>query len=159
MLVPIETDSAQVRFPPPLVYLGFLLLGLAIGAAIGRPRLGLGVELRLALGLLMVGLGLALVIAAGGLFRRKGTALEPWRPSTLVIDTGVYRWTRNPMYLGMAIAYAGAAVGLNSLVALALLPVALFAIQTQVIAREERYLKAKFGAAYHDYKRKVRRWV
>src|SRR5690349_8199667 len=70
-----------------------------------------------------------------------------------------YRWTRNPMYLGMGLIYAGLAIGFDGPIAFALLPLVLIAIQTQVIAREERYLEAKFGDDYRRYKAKVRRWL
>ena len=79
--------------------------------------------------------------------------------ATALVDTGIYRFTRNPMYVGMALLYAGLALGFASGAALLLLPVVLVIIQTQVIAREERYMEAKFGANYLDYKRRVRRWV
>ncbi|MFP3374627.1 methyltransferase family protein, partial [Pseudomonas sp. SIMBA_068] len=78
-------------------------------------------------------------------------------PTTLMATTGPYRWTRNPMYLGMALVYAGIAVGFDGAIALALLPLVLIVIQKQVIAREERYLESKFGDDYRRYKAEVRR--
>jgi protein-S-isoprenylcysteine O-methyltransferase Ste14 len=63
------------------------------------------------------------------------------------------------MYLGMALIYAGLAIGFDGPIAFALLPLVLIAIQTQVIAREERYLEAKFGDDYRRYKTEVRRWL
>ena len=97
-------------------------------------------------------------LAAWGLFERVGTRVEPWRASTGIVESGPFRWTRNPMYLGMALNYAGLAIALDGPIALILLPVLLAIIQTQVIAREERYLEGKFGQAYLDYKARVRRW-
>jgi hypothetical protein len=75
-----------------------------------------------------------------------------------IIDTGIYARTRNPMYLGMAVAYPGIAILLHSMPSLLLLPVAIILVRTQVIAREERYLEAKFGAPYMAYKARVGRW-
>ena len=89
----------------------------------------------------------------------QGTNIEPWRASNLVVTEGLDRWTRNPMDLGMALLYAGLAIGLDSLAALILLPAALVVIQTKVIAREERYLEGKFGDSYRSYKARVRRWL
>jgi len=63
------------------------------------------------------------------------------------------------MYLGMALIYAGLAIGFDGPIAFALLPLVLIVIQTQVIAREERYLEAKFGDDYRHYKAEVRRWL
>jgi len=99
------------------------------------------------------------MLAAAGLFRRLGTNVRPSQPTTLIATKGPYRWTRNPMYLGMALIYAGLAIGFDAPIALALLPLVLIAIQTQVIAREERYLEAKFGDDYRRYKAEVRRWL
>ncbi|MCS4306295.1 protein-S-isoprenylcysteine O-methyltransferase Ste14 [Rheinheimera pacifica] len=99
------------------------------------------------------------MLAAAGLFRRLGTKVPPSQPTTCIATTSPYRWTRNPMYLGMAFIYAGLAIGFDSPIALALLPLALIVIQTQVIAREERYLTSKFGDDYRSYKAGVRRWL
>jgi protein-S-isoprenylcysteine O-methyltransferase Ste14 len=120
-----------------------------------------GVDWRLLVatgGLLFVA-GAAVMLAAAGLFRRLGTNVRLSRPTTVIATTGPYRWTRNPMYLGMALIYAGLAIGLDGPIAFALLPLVLIAIQTQVIAREERYLEAKFGDDYRRYKAAVRRWI
>src|SRR5688572_16371575 len=84
---------------------------------------------------------------------------SPSQPTTVIATTGPYRWTRNPMYLGMALVYAGLAIGFDAPIAFALLPLVLIAIQTQVIGREERYLEAKFGDDYRRYKAEVRRWL
>jgi protein-S-isoprenylcysteine O-methyltransferase Ste14 len=155
----ISEDSAQVRFPPPFVYAGFLLLGLALGRLLGRPAVGLVSVTGSVTGALLILVGFGVMLAAIGLFRRRGTNLEPWLPATSLVASGIYRWTRNPMYLGMALIYAGLALILDSLSALLLLPVVVIVIQTQVIAREERYLDAKFGDAYRAYTAKVRRWL
>lgn len=153
-----DDDSAHVTFPPPFVYLGFLLIGLAadrlIGQLLSLPPLTRGV---FAIALIVPGAGL--LLAASGLFRRAGTDVKPWKTATALVDSGVYRFTRNPMYLGMALLYAGLAFAIESVGAWLFLPVVIIVIQTQVIAREERYLEAKFGEAYRDYKLRVRRWL
>lgn len=155
----IDEDSAQVRFPPPFVYAGMLFLGFAIGRLLGRPSIGLDIVTASVIGLLVLLVGGTVMIAAGGLFRKVGNNLEPWRPATSLVTGSVYQYTRNPMYLGMALIYAGLALIFDSLAALMLLPFVVIIIQTQVIAREERYLETKFGAAYRDYTRQVRRWI
>jgi protein-S-isoprenylcysteine O-methyltransferase Ste14 len=143
MSMAVEPDSAGVRFPPPFVYLGALLLGLAAERFVTLRSFGIDWRL----------------LVAAGLFRRLGTNVPPSQPTTLIATTGPYRWTRNPMYLGMALSYAGLAIGFDGPIAFALLPLVLIAIQTQVIAREERYLEAKFGDDYRRYKAEVRRWL
>ncbi len=154
-----ERDDAGVRFPPPLMFIGFLLAGLAIGAFIDRPGLGLPTAVRVVAGGAILFAALALIGLAGGAFRAAGTRPEPWKPTSAIVASGAYGFTRNPMYLGMAAAYLGLALLCDSLAALALLPVAVWVAQTQVIAKEERYLEAKFGEAYLAYKRRVRRWI
>jgi protein-S-isoprenylcysteine O-methyltransferase Ste14 len=155
----IEADSARVFPPPSLVYLAALLLGLAVDINSDLPALGLNESLRIILGPLLFAAGITLMLWAAGLFRRARTDVKPWKPTTAIVNTGVYAFTRNPMYLGMALLYAGVAVRFNSLVALALLPLVLLWVRTQVIAKEERYLTAKFGDAYLAYSRRVRRWL
>ena len=155
----IEQDSAGVRFPPPLVYLGALLLGLATERFVTLRSFGIDGRLLAATGGPLFVAGVAMMFAAAGLFRRLGINVRPSQSTALIATTGPYRWTRNPMYLGMALIYAGLAIGFDGPVALALLPLVLIAIQTQVIAREERYLEAKFGDNYRNYRGKVRRWL
>jgi protein-S-isoprenylcysteine O-methyltransferase Ste14 len=92
-------------------------------------------------------------------FQRKGTAVEPWKPTTAIVTTGPYRLTRNPAYLGMALVYIGIALLADALWVLVPLPVVLLIIDRMVIAREERYLERKFGQEYVDYKVRARRWI
>jgi protein-S-isoprenylcysteine O-methyltransferase Ste14 len=81
------------------------------------------------------------------------------RPATTIVDYGPYRFTRNPMYTGMAIMYLGGALALNWGWAVVLLPVALLAIYVLVIKREERYLHSAFPIEYTNYQKRVRRWL
>jgi len=159
MNMAVEPDSAGVRFPPPFIYLGALLLGLAAERFVAPRSFGIDRWWLVAMGALLFAAGAATMLAAVGLFRRLGTHVPPSRPTTFIASTGPYRWTRNPMYLGMALVYAGIAVGFDGAIALALLPLVLIVIQRHVIAREERYLEAKFGDEYRRYKAEVRRWL
>lgn len=150
-----HSGAPNVRFPPPAVYVGLLLLGPLIGRMVAVPPLIVPWPLSATITLV----GLALIGVAIGLFRKAGEDPQPWTPSKGIIETGLYRYSRNPMYLGMAIAQAGLAMLLGNWISLALVPVAMVIIQTQVIAREERYLGATFGAHYAAYTRRVRRWI
>lgn len=154
-----ERDDSGVRFPPPLIYLGMLLAGMGVDSVFGLSGFGLPREARLIAGALLVVAGLAIVATAVRQFRGAGTSEKPWEPSTAIVDTGLYGRTRNPMYLAMALLYGGLALLFDSVAAMLLLPVVLLIIQTQVIAREERYLERKFGEPYRDYRRRVRRWL
>ena len=164
--IQIDQDSPRVRFPPPLIYLGALLLGIAadrfIGSSSGLARLhglGLADDARIWIAVAVLAAGLIIGLLAAGFFRRAGTDVKPWRSSTALVTDGPYRWTRNPMYLGMSLVYIGLAVAADSLAALLLLIPVVIIIQTQVIAREERYLEGKFGDEFRAYTARVRRWL
>ncbi|RWK68142.1 MAG: hypothetical protein EOR45_35550, partial [Mesorhizobium sp.] len=85
------------------------------------------------------GAGVVFLAGALGLFRKAGTRPEPWQPTTAMVTSGVYRVTRNPMYVGMAPVYAALALALGSLIALILLPASVLVIHRRVILREEQY--------------------
>ncbi|TQN60594.1 isoprenylcysteine carboxylmethyltransferase family protein [Agrobacterium tumefaciens] len=96
----VEPDSAGVRFPPPFVYLGALLLGLAAERFVTLRSFGVDWRLLIATGAAPFIAGTAMVLAAAGLFPRIRARIPPPRPATVIVTTGPYRWTRNPMYLG-----------------------------------------------------------
>ena len=152
-------DSAGVLGPPPLIFLGFLLAGWGVGRLVGEPGLGLPDAWRRGLALAGLVAGLGLDGWAAGLFRKARTAVLPWQASTALVTGGVYRFTRNPIYLGYAISYLGLAIAMDSPIALALILPCLVVIDRFVIAREEHYLEARFGASYLAYKGAVRRWL
>jgi protein-S-isoprenylcysteine O-methyltransferase Ste14 len=90
---------------------------------------------------------------------RAGSNVPTSMPTTTIVDTGPYRFTRNPIYLAMMLALAGLAIAFDSLwILLTLVPFALV-IGYGVVAREEAYLERKFGEAYRRYRARVRRWV
>lgn len=156
-----KPSNAGVRFPPPLVYVlpffaSFLLdrtLPFYIVGDDGGP-LAMSVA---GTALAAVGFGLMYWAIAG--FRRAKTNLLPFRPATTLVIVRPYTWTRNPMYLGMTLAYLGAALATNWAWPLAFFPFVLGVMRFYVIAREERYLGAQFGAQYDEYCARVRRWL
>lgn len=152
------SDRPAVRFPPPLVYLGFLLLGPPLDRAFGWAALP-GGDARLTIGALLFVAGLLLVASAVGLFRRAGENPQPWTGTHNLVTGGIYRHTRNPMYLGMALAHLGIALMLGSIGALLTLPLAVLAIDRFVIRAEEAYLSGQLGDGYRAYCAKVRRWI
>ena len=154
-----EEDSAQVKFPPPLVYIGFLLTGLLLDRLTGRVPDFIPVSpfIMVAGGIALLA-GVAVMFAGTSRFRQLGNNLEPWKHANQIVSSGIYRFTRNPMYLGMTLLHLGLALWFRSSWAIILLPVAIIVIRTQVIAREERYLEKKFGDEYLAYKARVRRW-
>lgn len=154
-----NAEGPNIHFPPPLVFVAGLALGVALDRLFDLPSLGLEHVLRDGVGGLFLLGGLLVDIAGAGLFLRRRTAIIPFKPASCLVTSGIYAWTRNPMYLGMALIYAGMALILNSLAALVALPVVLVIIGTQIIAREEAYLERAFGSSYIAYKCRVRRWI
>lgn len=154
-----DRDIPGVIAPPPLIFLGFLGLGWGLGQWIGEPGLGLTDPVRRGLAVAGLVIGLGVEAWAVGLFRRARTAVQPWKPSTALVTTGVYGFTRNPIYLGFVITYLGLAIGLDSPLAVILLIPCALVVDRFVIQREERYLQARFGADFDRYRRKVRRWL
>ena len=146
-------DNPRVRVPPPLIFGGLLALGLVIDSAsfqFGAAQLA-GVALGIA--------GGALIAISLGLFAGAKTRPEPWQPASSLVDRGLYRFTRNPMYLGMALLSLGVALAFSSLPGAILALAALAIIDRTVVTREEAYLERRFGADYVAYTRRVRRWL
>jgi protein-S-isoprenylcysteine O-methyltransferase Ste14 len=152
-------DGAAVRFPPPLVPLIALAIGIALQLAVWplpSPLEGLA---RYASGTLLILAGSALLVAAMRPFQETGQDPKPWESTPEIISTGIYRFTRNPMYLGMGLLQAGIGLALANSWVVGLVPISWLLIYAIAIRHEEAYLQAKFGNAYTDYKRSVRRWL
>ncbi|MEO6432572.1 MAG: isoprenylcysteine carboxylmethyltransferase family protein [Sphingomicrobium sp.] len=152
-------DHAGVRFPPPLIFLGLTLAGPLLDRLLGLAPLDLERPVRIVLVLAFIAVGLALVLAAIRRFLRAGTRVEPWAPSSAIVSDGIYRFTRNPMYVGMALVMIGLALIIGSPASLAMVAVAVIVVDRYVIRREEAYLVQKFGTDYTNYRRRVRRWL
>ncbi len=155
-----ETSSEErgsVRFPPPLVYLA----GLCLGAVLERiwPTPDLPTPVAVVVAAIAVFLFVALDFRSAALFAKKRTGIAPWHPSTVLVTEGPYRFTRNPMYLGMALLYLGMSLAFGLLWAAAALVPVIVVVDRAVIQREEPYLASKHGAAYEAYRKRVRRWI
>ena len=154
---PNQLDHADVRIPPPLIYVAGFVLGLLLERAF--PILALPKTPSRVAAVLCVALWATLTVWSIGLFRRAHTSFIPIRPTTALVVAGPYRFTRNPMYLGVAGLYLGLALWFGVFWALILLPAVIAVVQYYVIAREEQYLEQKFGEEYLEYKARVRRWI
>jgi protein-S-isoprenylcysteine O-methyltransferase Ste14 len=157
-----EQDGMGLGVPPPVVFLGPLILGLLLNRKIPAPFLPRG--LTRILGLPVIGGGALLGGWTYRTMRRADTPItgEPFvpdKPTTTLITDGPFRYSRNPGYLGAAMVYAGVASLANALWVFLLLPVVLLTIQRTAIEREERYLEGKFSEEYLGYKARVRRWI
>ena len=149
----------DLKVPPLLVWLVFA--GAMFGVASVGPGISYTLPARFALALALVVLGAAVALAGVVAFRIKRTTVNPLTPSasSSVVSSGVYRVSRNPMYLGFFLALAGWALYLSNGGAVLLLP-AFLAYMTQFqIKPEERALLAKFGSEFAQYMARVRRWV
>ena len=141
---------------PPLVYLGAIGLGALVHWF--WPMHWLPASASVPIGVVLVLVAVAVFIWSVRTFRRAGTPVPGNRPTTTIVGTGPYAFSRNPIYLAFTLLQLGIAAWMNSLAVLLMLVPAL-ALMTVVIAREERYLEARFPAEYPQYKRKVRRWL
>ncbi len=151
-----RSDSPGVIAFPPLLYGGTLAVGLILHFFVPvRPLPSL--PARLLGAVLLVGGG-ALVKWGVNSMRRAGTNVRPDQPATTIVVDGPFRFTRNPLYLGLTGLYAGVALLVDALWPLVLLVPLLVIVKWGVIHREERYLEAKFGETYRLYKARVRRW-
>jgi len=142
-----------------VLFVGTLVSGLLVDFLVYRLHTGLPETWRLAGGGVALVAGVILLVLAVGGFRRAGTGVRHAAGSSALVTTGAHAFTRNPMYLGMALVYAGLALAADSMVALVLLAPLLLVIQFGVIAREERFMEAKFGDAYRAYRKRVRPWI
>ncbi len=152
-----SVDNAEVRIPPPVIYITLLVAGVVMDSAWMRGELAETNSMAIGLAVFLAGC----LISAFSVPRHKkaGSNVEPWKPTTKIMADGLYGRSRNPIYIAMAMLYAGIAIGADSGMAMILLLPCLIIIRYYVIAREERYLAQKFGEEYQEYMRTVRRWI
>ena len=152
------TKSSRAAVPPPLIFLGALVIGVALNIALPVAIFTDG----------RIGdvLGLVAALGSAGIafwaFRtmvRAGENPDPNVPTRKIVEGGPFSRTRNPIYLSFALFDLGVALLLNNLwIILALVPLMLY-VDRGIIRREERYLEQQFGDEYLDYKQSVRRWI
>jgi protein-S-isoprenylcysteine O-methyltransferase Ste14 len=155
-----DTAVAGVIARPPFLYLAYLLLGLALDRVLPLPVASpepVLIQWTAGAGLILIGVA----IAAAGIrnFSRAATPVPSNQPVRALVTTGIHGWSRNPIYVGMFLLYAG--IGLAALspwVLILALPLAV-TVRYGVVAREEAYLERRFGDTYRDYKVRVRRWL
>jgi len=148
----------MLKLPPPVWALSYVVLAAAISWLLGWPKVP-GFPLP-KLGIALALIPWALPVWAVVVFRRAGTEITPTSPTNraLVVD-GPYRYTRNPMYLGLVLVTLGIAVWIGAW-PMFLAPIAVFATANWVhIPFEEAKMRRQFGVSYDDYVSRVRRWV
>ena len=142
---------------PPLVYLGSIGLGVVLHLV--WPIAVLPPGSTWVLGAAVVLLAVALAVSAIRAFRAAGTPVPADQPTTAIVRTGPYRFSRNPIYLAFSLLQLGIALCANSLWILLTLAASVAVISFVVIPKEERYLEARFPSDYLPYKASVRRWL
>jgi protein-S-isoprenylcysteine O-methyltransferase Ste14 len=151
-------DHPRLVLPPP-VYLG-LAIALAVVAQLALPLYWIDdLPLRIVTGMVCCILAAALALWAMLRFKDARTHVEPHKPTTALVVTGPYRYTRNPIYLGFLLLVLGLALILANPWALLVLPLLWAALRYLVISVEEAFLLGRFGPSYRDYKAAVRRWT
>ena len=153
-------ENAGIRFPPPFIYLAGFLISWELQRLSPLP-IASGEEPRWMriLAWALVAIWALLAASAVSLFRKHRTSFIPHQPASALVTTGIYRFTRNPMYLSLASLTLAGAIFLDSWWVVITLPGVLTIVDRLVISREERYLAARFGAEYDDYRGNVRRWL
>ena len=155
-----DTGTAGVIARPPVLYAAALLLGLAadhlLPLAFAVPKAS---PVHWTIAGLLIAIGVAFMAAGIRDFSRGGTPVPTNQPTRALVTSGIHRWSRNPIYVGMFLIYAGLGVAARSpWIAILTLPLAI-TIRYGVVAREEAYLERRFGDVYRDYKSRVRRWL
>ncbi len=150
--------SPRAAVPPPLVFLGALMIGVALNIALPLPILTDG-RIGDVLGLLSTLGSAALAFWALRTMLRAGEQPDPGAPTRKIVREGPFARTRNPIYLSFALFDLGVALLMNNLwIILVLVPLMLY-VDRGIIRREERYLEQQFGDEYLEYKGSVRRWL
>lgn len=158
-ILPRLLRRLETRLPPPL--LALLLAGAATWLHGGVPARDQAATLQIAASLGLALLGVACDLSGLLAFRQAHTTINPLHPerSAVLVTGGIYRLTRNPMYIGLNLLLAAWAVWLGSLWAALMLPLGMAYLTRFQIQPEEAILREKFGSAYVDYCRRVRRWL
>ena len=145
------------RIIPPLWFLAGLIVMIVLNsfAPIGR---WLHYPWRYS-GIILIVAGVLLGVGSGMLFRRLGTNPKPGARANVIVTKGVFRYTRNPMYLGLIVTLTGTSILLGTISPLFVIPVVFLILHTQFVLREEKWMEDWFGQSYLDYKRNTPRWL
>jgi protein-S-isoprenylcysteine O-methyltransferase Ste14 len=142
---------------PPLLYAGALIIALLVNLFWPLPIFG--DKLGRWCGLLLAVLGAGILAWGRNALLSGGTSVDPTLPTTSIVSSGPYRFSRNPLYVGLTLIFVGLTMTMNTWWGiLALIPLALV-MHNGVVLREERYLEEKFGEIYRQYRSKVRRYL
>ena len=152
-----STDKPGVTAPPPMLYGGAFVIVLVLPWFWPMPIFGHAVALWPGLALIVLAVG----IAAWGIrtMQAAGTNVNPALPTTAIVTSGPFRYSRNPLYLALTLLYLGLTLAFNTWWGIVVLIPVLIIMHRGVVLREERYLEQKFGETYRQYRSKVRRYL
>lgn len=153
-----EKDAPDVVIQPPIALAVAVIVCLGLNYLRPLPFVPPAIP-HIEAGLILFLIALLIIRWSAATFRKAGTQVLINKAATAIVDTGPYRYSRNPIYVALFLGLVALAVGFDTLWFLAALVVMYFVIRYGVVAREEIYLEGKFGARYLDYKTKVRRWL
>jgi protein-S-isoprenylcysteine O-methyltransferase Ste14 len=154
-----KEGGARVRLPPPLLFVVLIAAGVALRYVVAPPPLPFARALQIVVGAVLAVAALLLGGSAFGLFKTAGQNPKPWTPKTVLVAEGAYRFTRNPMYVGMMTLEIGIGLMLGNLWVVLLAAVYLVVVHYTAVLPEEAYLDEKFGDSYRQYKQRVRRYL
>jgi protein-S-isoprenylcysteine O-methyltransferase Ste14 len=154
-----QLTTALLRVPVPWVFVLAYLAGVGIEAVFHRGGFFRDYKFLTPVGVVIFTFGAGLAAWGWILFRRARTTRVPGEASTTLVRSGPYRLMRNPMYVGLTVAYVGEAAILHQIVPLVLLALTIAYLNQVVIPVEEDRLRAVFGAEYEQYQNDVRRWL
>lgn len=145
---------------PPFLYLACLVLGFALDRLLPLPLTYPElISIGWTAGGGLIAIGVAIMVAGARNFSRADTPVPSNQPVRALVTNGIHGWSRNPIYVGMCLVYAGIGIAARSPWILILALPLFIILRYGVVAREETYLERRFGDAYRDYKARVRRWL
>jgi protein-S-isoprenylcysteine O-methyltransferase Ste14 len=156
-IVPVAVNPAKSRLPPPLP----CFAGIVVGALLQwfAPWPIARQSIALTIGFVLLAGAVVLLAALHREFRRHDTPPDPVLETTAIIDTGPFRYSRNPVYVAFALLEVALGFLFNNAWIVLLTVPAVWAMHRFVVLREEAYLDAKFGDTYRQYRARVRRWI
>lgn len=152
-------DNPGVFIPPPAFYAVTFVAAILLQRVIPIEYTLFSRNILKITGIVLFAIALVFLFRSLIQFISSRNTLITIKPASSLQTTGIYNFTRNPMYVGLALVYLGLSCQIGNWWNLILFPVLILMVQEFIIKREERYLERAFGAQYSDYKLKVRRWL
>jgi protein-S-isoprenylcysteine O-methyltransferase Ste14 len=152
-------DHAEVRIPPPLIFLALFCIAAALEYGAAFQHCKGPFSIRLSIAVIVLIFSVYLVLHAFVVLKKRGTYIDPKKPTTQIVEEGSFKFSRNPMYLSLVLVLVGAAVLFFSIWFLFSAVLLWLVLDRTAVAPEEAYLELKFGDRYTAYKTRVRKWI